>query len=132
MKNVFTAAISTLLLSGTLAHAGYFCESVPQGAVLMVQEQKDPNPTNTDTEIILQDGPKKINYLGNLQSEGGLFLRKEVIQIYPSETGDTLTIASKPKICGRGSCEIGNDKRFSAILKVENSETFFNCNETPN
>lgn len=133
MKKTVIATTTAMFLSGALAHAGYLCQSVPQGATMTVDTQVSfPNRTGTDTEISLQEGPKKTHYFGKLQSEGGFMLGKEVVYIYPSYSTNTLTIVSKSKICGRGSCDSENEKIIKAVLKIENSETEFYCNETKN
>lgn len=132
MKKTMIVTTTAMFLSGTLAHAGYQCQSVPQGATLTVQMQKSPNRVGTDTEIFLQEGSKKTYYFGNLHSEGGFMLGKEVIYIYPHYNNNTLTIVSKTKSCGRGFCDPENDKIIKAVLKIANSETSFYCNETKN
>ena len=132
MKKTLIAAAAAIFLTGTLAHAGYQCQSVPEGATLTVQEQKSPNRIGTDTEIFLQEGAKKTYYFGKIQSEVGGMLGKEVVYIYPHYNEDTLTIVSKPKSCGRGFCDPENDKIIKAVLKVGCSETSFYCNENKN
>lgn len=132
MKKTIIATTTVMFLSGALAHAGYVCQSVPQGTTLTVQEQKSPNRVGTDTEILLQEGSKKTYYFGNLHSEGGSMLGKEVIYIYPHYNNNTLTVVSKPKSCGRGFCDPENDKIIKAVLKIANSEIAFYCNETKN
>lgn len=129
MKKVFITA--TVFLSGTLAHAGYLCQSVPPGSTLTVQEAP-PNELGTDTQILLQEGSKITYYFGSLQSEGGDMLGKEVISINSYYKGGALTIISKPKHCGRGFCDPENDKIIKAILNIGISESSFSCNETPN
>lgn len=130
MKKAFAITTSAILLSGTLAHADYQCQSLPQGSTLSVKVQQYPNRVGTDTEVLLQDGPKKTVYYGALESEDGSLLGKKVVQIYPYYKGDTLTIVSKPKNCGRGICDPQNDKIIKAVLKIGNTETSFYCNET--
>lgn len=132
MKKVWIAATATLLLSGALAHAGYSCQSVPQGATLKVSVQKWATRTGVDTHLELQEGSQKTDYHGALQSEDGSMYGKKVVELFPYYKGDTLTIVSKPKNCWRGSCDPGNDKIISAKLKVGNSEIVFYCHETQN
>lgn len=129
MKKTFIATATVIFLSGTLAHAGYLCQSVPHGATLKVQKQ---STRLGDTVLLLQHGSEESYYHGKLQSEGGPMLGKEVIHIYPYNSGDTLTIVSKPKSCGRGFCDPDNDKIIKAILQIGYSETTFYCNETQN
>jgi len=130
MKKVLLMTTATLTLSGALAHAGYLCQSVPQGATLKVHVQDWPTRAGVDTNLELQEGSKKSFYYGALKSEGGSMYGKKVVELYPFYKGDTLTIVSKPKNCGRGFCDPANDKVISAKLKIGNSETVFYCNET--
>ena len=128
MKKVYIT-ISTMILIGYHVHAGYLCDSDPIGIKLTVQKNQFMR-TGTDTSLILQSETESTFYYGKLQSFGGPMFGKEVVQIYPFTSGDQVTIVSKPKFCGRGFCDPLSDKLYQAVLKLNQSETFFNCHET--
>ncbi len=81
-----------------------------------------------DTSIATASATGKTQFLGTIHSEGGGLLTKKVVEIYPFQ-GDTLTIVSRPKICGRGSCDYDAKPVITANLKVGDSQTYFSCNE---
>ena len=130
MKNVLIATTTTILLSGAFAQANYACKSFPEGSTLTVTQFA--SRMDYDTRIVLEDGPSKAYFFGKLDTEGGPLLNKEVIHLFPLDKGQTLTVISKPQSCGRGSCDLGNNKIIKAVLKLETSESNFYCEETLN
>lgn len=130
MKTIITT-IASVFFTGALAQADYQCYTIPAGVTLTTVNHQFTR-ISTDTASIIQNGQQKLFYDGKLQTDGGPMLGKEAIQIYPFEKGNTLTIVSKPKFCGRGFCDPMNNKLIQAIFKIDNSETSFFCDKVNN
>jgi hypothetical protein len=129
MKAVIMATITTILLSGAFAQAGYLCQSYDSATTsLKVQKKKYSNRLGANVEISHQVGSSQKHYYGQLESFGGSLFGKQLIKIISQNSTDQLTIVTQAKNCGRGFCD-PNDYWIKAELKINNSEEIFYCSE---
>lgn len=122
-----TLAFVSLMFATGVAHANYECSSSINGPTLTVNEKHITHLGNAS--IVVTSGAEQTQYFGTIHSDGGMLLGKKVIELYPFQ-GDTLTIVSKPKSCGRGSCDFNADPVITANLKIGETSTYFFCDET--
>lgn len=122
--NLMTLA-ATLLVSG-LAHADYQCTDDGNEISMTVNENQITRLGNTSVSLV--SATEKTQFFGTIHSEGGLLLKKKVVELYPFQ-GDTLTIVSRPRSCGRGSCDYDAKPVTTANLKVGKTQTHFSCDE---
>ena len=124
--------LTTLIFSGLLsltatAQAHYECQTYPEGSSLTVNE--NPQSHLGSTSVTVSAGGKKDEYVGVTHLDSGSLFSQTVIDLYPFQ-GDTLTIISKPKSCGRGSCDPAGGNLISAKLKMGETSAYFDCHET--
>lgn len=112
---------------GSVAHADYQCTDFNNEVRMTVNENHIMHLG--DTSISLVSATEKSQRFGTIHSEGGVLLKKKVVELYPFR-GDQLTIVSKPKSCGRGSCDYDGKPIIRANLKIGETHTYFSCNET--
>lgn len=124
MKNLNLALLAALLLTGAVAQADYECTTSELS--LTVDENHGTRIGNT--ALTLVSATEKTLLYGLIHEEGGVMLKKKVIDIYPHQ-GDTLTITSFPKSCGRGSCDVDADPVIMANLKIGETQTTFICDD---
>ena len=127
MKKLTLTILTGVLLAGGAAKADYQCTDYNNEVSMSIKENHITHLGNTSIQLV--SASKKSQLFGTIHSEGGVLLKKKVIDIFPFK-GDTLTIVSKPKSCGRGSCDFNASPVFTAKLKIGEALTFFSCNET--
>jgi hypothetical protein len=126
MKKVFLTAVLGVLVFSNVAKADHQCTGYSNEKKLFVDEN---NITDFgDTSILLVEGEKQTQLFGIKKVDFGLLLSKTTFAIYPF-SGDTLTIVSKPKSCGRGSCDYNADPIVSASLKIGDTTSYFYCGD---
>lgn len=126
MKKVKIAVLIGSSLLGGVAYADYQCVDYSNEISMPVNEHHITHLGNTS--ILLASDQGKTYYFGNIQTDDGLLLKKKVVELYPYQ-GDTLTIVSKPKSCGRGSCDFEANPIITAKLKIGEIQTNFSCDE---
>ncbi len=126
MKKLKLTLWAAILVASGLAEADYQCVDFAKEITMQVKENHVTHLG--DTSIFLVSSLEKTQFFGTIHSEGGVLLKKKVVEIYPFQ-GDKLTIVSKPKFCGRGSCNDNEKLVVSANLKVGETQTYFSCNE---
>jgi len=123
MKKINLMALLVLCL-GSLAHADYECADFEQKVSITVNEDHITHLGNASVTLV--SASENTQFFGTIHSEGGVLLQKKVVEFYPYQ-GDLLTIVSKPKACGRGSCDYDAKPSISAMLKIGESLTYFSC-----
>lgn len=113
-------------LLGTVAHADYQCVDTEEKTHLTVLEDRGTRFADTTLELESEEGKKTL--YGKILNEEGVFLSKKTIQIFPY-LGNTLTIVSKPRTCGRGFCETGSELVIKAHLIYDESHKWFTCDK---
>ncbi len=125
--NLTALTFMGLVLATGVAHANYECKSGDNASTLTVNEHHITQFGNAS--IVFKSGTEQTEFYGTIKSLGGMLLEKKIIELHPFQ-GDTLTIVSKPMLCGRGSCDFKADSIITANLKIGETSTFFYCNET--
>ena len=115
-----------ILFAANTVLADYKCTDDAQELVMTVDENDITH--FGDTTISITSPIENKQFFGSVQSDEGTLFKKKTFNLY-SMPGDTLTITSKPKFCGRGSCEISSDPIIRAVLKIGEVQTFFFCDE---
>lgn len=126
MKKLNLTMLAGMLLASGMAHADYQCTDYGNEISMAVNENHITHLG--DTSVSLVSATEKTQFFGTIHSEGGVLLKKKVVELYPFQ-GDSLTIVSKPKSCGRGSCDYDAKPVITANLKVGETQTYFSCNE---
>lgn len=115
--------------AGGVAHADYQCADYSNETSMTVNENHITHLG--ETSISLVSATQKTQLFGTIHSEGGVLLQKKLVDLYPFQ-GDTLTIVSKPKSCGRGSCDYNAQPIITANLKIGETQTYFSCQSLGN
>ncbi len=128
MKKVILTMLTSVLFVGGAAHADYQCTDLNNEISMTVSQNHTCHLG--DTFVLLVSGTKQTetHLFGTIHSEGGVLLQKKVVNFFNSQ--DTLTIVSRPKICGRGACDPNASPVITANLKIGDTETYFSCDET--
>ncbi len=123
MKKINLMALLAVCM-GSVAHADYQCTDFNNEVSMTVNENHITHLGNTS--VLLVSATETTQLFGTIHSEGGVLLQKKVVELYPYQ-GDTLTIVSKPKSCGRGSCDWNTKPIITANLKIGETQTYFSC-----
>ena len=127
MKKKFLIALSAISLVSVVAQADYQCTDFNNDVSMAINEGHITQ--FGDTSVLLESSEEKKFLFGTMHSEGAILLKKKVVELHPFQ-GDTLTILSKPKSCGRGSCDPGATQVITAQLKTGENQSRFLCHET--
>ncbi len=122
MKSNLLVALA--IFAGCTAQADYKCTDFKNDVSLTVNENHFTQ--YGDTSITLVSEAQTTKLFGTVHSESGLLLNKKVVNLYPFQ-GDQLTIVSRPRFCGRGSCEPDAQPLLTASLKIGETQTDFTC-----
>lgn len=131
MKKITLALAISASIASNWANAGYNCQT-PDAKTTLTTSFRGPNRLGTDTQIVLKSGLHAKYFWGSTTSNNGTLMQKEIVQIYPYNAGNTLTIVNFPSHCGRGFCDPKENQSITANFKVGKSELNFNCYETAN
>lgn len=126
MKKLILAILTAAVSLGITAHASYQCVDYNNQLRMRINENHVTRIGNTSIHLV--SATTNTRYYGIIHSEAGLLMSKKIMQIFPFQ-GNTLTIVSKPKNCGRGSCDFNASQDTIAQLKIGETQTNFQCNE---
>lgn len=108
----------------SVVYADYQCTDFNNKVSMTVKENHITHLG--DTSVSLVSNGETTQLFGTIHSEGGALLKKKVVELYPFQK-DLLTIVSKPKYCGRGSCDSDAKSIITANLKIGETQTYFLC-----
>lgn len=126
MKKLILTTLTAIGLAGAIARADYQCADYNEEVSMRVNLKHITH--FGDASIALVSATQKTQLFGKIQSDGGALLGKKTIEIYPFQ-GDTLTLVTKPKSCGRGSCDFNAPPIITASLKIGEAQKYFSCDE---
>lgn len=126
MKAASATLLGVFLASGA-AHADYHC--LNKDMSLDVKENHMTRLSNASVTLI--NGEQTKTFYGSIEAVDDFLLQKKVIDFYPYQGEEMLTLVTRPKFCGRGSCDDGGGTVTNADLKLGEEHIYFSCEWKP-
>lgn len=108
-----------------MANADYSC--ISHDGKIKIETKNYEMTRLGDTSVIVESEDETVTYYGNKSVFVGNFMTKQVVGFI--DHSGFLTIVTKPKFCGRGSCDYNSGPIITGKLALNNSEIYFSCHE---